>query len=523
MEIIENQIIKINLAPVHTQEIMSRIEKSELYGRDLLLNWEYDEVSTATGYLDSLLPNPDIPLLPSPILKNYTWPTVFPNIFTHQKTTSSFLSLRPRTFCFSEMGTGKSASALWAADYLMLLGLVKRVLIICPLSIMSSAWLADIFKTIMHRSAVICHGDKQKRIQILRGPHEFIIINYDGVAVVKDIIAEQRFDLIIIDEANAYKRSTTKRWKSLAELINPSTRLWMMTGTPAAQSPMDAFGLGKLISPDRIPKFMTGWRSKVMWQITRFKWVPQTDAKEKVFHALQPAIRFTKKECLDLPELMYETREVPLTPQVISYYKRLKAQLLIEAAGAEISAVNAAACMSKLLQISGGAVYTDNYEIVEFDVSPRLSVLEEILEECERKVVIFVPFLHTIDVVQKYIISKGYTTEVIKGDVSARNRSIIIGNFQNNAEPRILIAQPQTASHGVTLTAADTIIFWSPITSIETFLQCCGRIDRIGQTNKMTVIMLCGSEIERKTYRHLQGLMDAHKSLVSLYKEILEE
>ena len=177
--------------------------------------------------------------------------------------------------------------------------------------------------------------------------------------IVRDEIAKGGFDLIIVDEANAYKTASTKRWRTLAGILTPQTWLWMMTGTPASQSPLDAYGLARLISPYRVPKYVTAWRDKVMQQVTRFKWMPKQTAKNDVFAALQPAIRYTKRECLDLPEVTYQMRDVPLTPQVHRYYKELKSQMLIEAAGQQISAVNAAASMSKLLQISGGAVYTD--------------------------------------------------------------------------------------------------------------------------------------------------------------------
>jgi SNF2 family DNA or RNA helicase len=381
----------------------------------------------------------------------------------------------------------------------------------------------DIFKTIMHRTAVVAHGEKSTRQKALRAGYEFVIINYDGVGIVKDEIEANRFGLIIIDEASSYKNASTKRWKTLAKIIMPSTRLWMMTGTPAAQTPVDAFGLGRMVSPERLPRFKTAWRDQVMTQITRFKFIPKADSKERVYNALQPAIRFTKKECLDLPDLVYETRDVPLTVQAATYYKKLKSQMLIEAAGEEITAVNAAVCMSKLLQISGGSVYTDTHEVVEFDVTPRLNVLLEIMRETENKVIVFVPYLHTIEVIKGFLIIAGYSCGVIKGDVSASDRNVIINAFQNNQDPRVLIIQPQSASHGVTLTAADTIVFWSPITSVETFLQCCGRIDRIGQQNKMLVIMLQGSDVERRVYRMLQGNLDAHKSLVDLYKQEIAE
>jgi SNF2 family DNA or RNA helicase len=301
--------------------------------------------------------------------------------------------------------------------------------------------------------------------------------------------------------------------------MSAATRLWMLTGTPASQSPEDAYGLAKMVSPWRVPKYKTAWRDKVMHSISRFKWIPKPSAKHDVFNALQPAIRYSKKQCLDLPDLVYQTRDVPLTVQVATYYKRLKSQMVIEAAGEQISAVNAAANLSKLLQISGGAVYTDKHDIVEFDIKPRLTALKETLDETLNKVVIFVPYLHTIAVITKFLSSEGLTYSVIKGDVSARERSNITRQFQTEENPRILVVQPQSASHGITLTAADTIIFWSPVMSVETYLQCIGRIERIGQKNKMTVVHLQGSDVESKMYSMLQGKVDSHLKLVDLYKQ----
>jgi len=296
-------------------------------------------------------------------LDEYKWPGMY-KPFEHQKTTASFLIEHPKSFCFNEAGTGKTSSVIWAADYLMTKGLIKRVLIVCPLSIMFSAWQADIFKTAMHRSVAVAYGDSNKRKKIINGDYEFVIINYDGVSIVQEEISKIGFDLIVIDEANAYKTSTTKRFKTMNRLLMPSTGLWMLTGTPASQSPLDAYGLAKLVSPANVPKYFTAWRDKVMHQVTRFKWAPKLTSRQDVYEALQPAIRFTKRECLDLPDIVYQTREVPLTTQVLRYYRGIKQDMLIEAAGEQISAVNAAAKLTKLLQISGGAVYTDTHEVV---------------------------------------------------------------------------------------------------------------------------------------------------------------
>ena len=521
MEIVDNTAVKLLVPDYMVSHIQNNIEKSEVINNkgslvEVLVYWGLTEMTRLNQLIS--FKNP----LPSPMSRDYDWPGTF-KPFEHQRVTAEFLSINRRAFCFNEAGTGKTSSALWAADYLMKQGEVKRVLVICPLSIMHSAWQDDVFSTCMHRSVAIAHGASSKREKIIDNKeYEIVIINYDGVGIVKENIAKGGFDLIIIDEANAYKSPSTIRWKTLAKLITPDTRLWLMTGTPAAQSPLDAFGLAKLVCPHRVPKFSAAWRDKVMYQVTRFKWVPKKTAKDDVFKALQPAIRFSKEDCLDLPDVMYQTREVPLTPVVQRYYKNLKDQFLIEAAGEQISSVNAAANLSKLLQISGGAVYTDKKEVVEFDIRPRLSALDEVLDQTENKVLVFVPFRHTIEVVAKHLNKQGISTEIINGSVSANDRARIITQFQSLDDPRVLIIQPQSASHGVTLTRADTIVFWSPVISVETYLQCIARIDRYGQKNKMTVVHIQGSEVEKKMYAMLQGKVDLHTKLVDLYREILE-
>ena len=200
------------------------------------------------------------------------------------------------------------------------------------------------------------------------------------------------------------------------------------------------------------------------------------------------------------------TREVPLTPQQAKYYNMLKEQMLVQAAGETISAVNAAASVSKLLQISCGAAYTDDKEVVEFDASPRLRVLEEILEETERKVIIFALFKSTIDAIYNHLLKRGITADFINGSVTPSKRSDIIRRFQNEENPRVLVMQPQATAHGITLTAADTVVFYGPLMSVEQYTQAIARADRKGQnSDKVTVIHIQGSPIEKKMFKALEA------------------
>ena len=458
-------------------------------------------------------------------MQTYTWPRPMGfEPFDHQKKTASFLVANHRAFCFNEQGTGKTASVIWAADQLMNAGIVKRVLVVCPLSIMQSAWQADLFKFAVHRSVDVAYGDAKKRAKIATSTAQFVVINYDGLTTIADtLLNDCKFDLIVIDEANAYKNVQTKRWKLMNKLVTLNTRLWMLTGTPASQSPLDAYGLGRLCVPQKAPRFFGDYRESVMQQFSMYRWMPRPNAEQIVFDMLQPAIRFTKDECLDLPEVVHVSRYAPLTPSQSKYYKILKDQMLIEAAGEEISSVNAAAKMNKLLQISCGSVYADNGAVIEFDVSNRLNAVKEVIEEASHKVLVFAPFKHTIAMLHEYLIKEGITCEVINGDVPVHARTRIFKNFQETKDPTVLVIQPQAAAHGVTLTAANVVIWYAPVTSTETYLQANARINRPGQRNNMTVVHIEGSPIERKLYAMLQSNITNHEKVVDLYKKELAD
>lgn len=517
MQTIDNKALLFNTRK--SQQITALIPKSKVIAQQgdidrVLVNWGFDEVQ--------LLRNLGIKDVPSPILGRYLWPGMF-TPFDHQRTTADFLTLHPRCFVFNEAGTGKTGAAAWAADYLMTQGKVKRVLVVCPVSIMETAWRSDLFKTVMHRTVAIAQGTRPQRQAVIAKNYEFVIINFDGVKVVNKELMEGGFDLIIVDEANAVKSVVTDRWKALAALVRPNTRLWLMTGTPASQSPIDAYGLAKLVAPDSVPRFMGAFRDKVMLKITQYKWVPRQDAQQIVHQILQPAIRFTKAECLDLPDLLYSTRDIPLTAQQSKYYDALKKQMMTIAAGSEITAVNAAAMLNKLLQVAQGAVYTDDGSVVEFDVSNRLAELMSVIESTDNKILIFVPYRHTLEMLREELIKASYSVESIQGGMPASQRAEAIKRFQTEDNPRILLLSPQATAHGITLTRADQVVWWGPVSSTEIYLQANSRAHRAGQTNKVTVTHLQGSPVERRMYAMLQSNIDLHQGLVDLYKQVLDD
>jgi superfamily II DNA or RNA helicase len=193
MEIVDNKALIITTKRPNL--VTECIPKSRIIGSDgelhkVAVHWGLDEAQALTKL--------KVKNVPSPIVRDYKWPGVFPPM-AHQKDTASFLTLNQRAFCFNEQGTGKTASAIWAADYLLNIGKIKRVLIICPLSIMQSAWQADLFKFAVHRRVGVAYGEKRKRQAVIDNDADFVIINYDGIEIVAEDIARNKFDLIIIN------------------------------------------------------------------------------------------------------------------------------------------------------------------------------------------------------------------------------------------------------------------------------------------------------------------------------------
>ena len=170
MQIVDDRALVLRVKDPN--KIRGAIKHSKiLTDNKVLVKWGIDECQ--------ILRSMDIKA-PSPIEKKYKWTGQYAP-FDHQKTTSAFLTLRKRAFCFNEQGTGKTASAIWASDYLLSQGVINRVLIVCPLSIMDSAWRDDLFKFAMHRTVDIAYGSAKKRKEIVANDAEYIVTNYDGL------------------------------------------------------------------------------------------------------------------------------------------------------------------------------------------------------------------------------------------------------------------------------------------------------------------------------------------------------
>lgn len=437
---------------------------------------------------------------------------------------STFLLLRRNGCIFATGNTGKSLSALWSADFLMDEGLVNKCIIVCPMSTMHSVWANEVgTHFLFNRKAVVLHGPKQKRLDLLaRDDVDFYIINHDGLRTIKeDLDRRTDIDLWIIDEAAAYRNAQTSRYKLLKKLIPSSSWLWLMTGTPCPTAPTDAWALARLIENPKAPKYFSGFKQQTMNQITQYKWVPKPDAYETAYSILQPGIRYRKSDVLkDMPPLTFQMRRAELTKDQEKLYKQMHKDLVMQLhkGGAEVTAANAAVKLLKLLQVTTGAVYDEFSTPFEVDASKRLKVLEELVEESNRKVIVFVPFTAVLDQVRRHL-SKRWTVAIVDGRTGTTERRQIFDDFQRATDPHVLLAHPKTTAHGLTLTAADHTIWYAPIYSLETFEQANNRMDRPGQKSNMTISMIAANKLELELYKALRNKQVMQESVLSLYKQ----
>lgn len=462
---------------------------------------------------------------PSPILHYYDWPGRF-TPYEHQKQTAAFLTLQNRGLVLNEIGTGKTQSALWAADFLIKTKEIRKVLILSPLSTLERVWGDAIFTELVHRRAVVLHGTAERRRKLLRSEADFYIVNHDGF----QIIAEEsvgKFDLVIVDEAAVLRNPSTRRFKIFKKWMdrNPETRLWLMTGTPTPNEPTDAWALAKLANSPHCTKTFTGFREQVMMKIGQWKYIPRPESVEIVKHILQPAVRYTRDECFDLPDTIIQTRQVELSTEQKKHYQQMLrhfvTQLAQEKEQGTITAVNEAVKMQKLVQIACGVAYGDDSQNIYLDCSARVALVKELIEEAGEKVIVFVPLTGTLHMLEQEL-AKHWSVGVVNGEVSSHKRNEIFHGFQHDKDPHVLIAHPGTMAHGLTLTSASTIVWYGPINSNEVYTQANGRIERIGKRHVSNVIHIEATELEHRMYERLKNKQKLQGLLLDLVKEQTE-
>jgi SNF2 family DNA or RNA helicase len=481
--------------------------------------------------------------VPSPIGYYYDWPrdrTLVPEPFHNQKETAGALTLWHRGYCLSEMGVGKTLSAMWAAEYLMRVGMIRRCLVMSPLSTIERVWGDAVFAHFRGRSIAILHGTAARRRKLLAQNHDFYVINHEALDIICDVkkkiivdkatgtpigervisadLLRDDIDHFIIDELGGYRSGRTQKWRTLKAAIKPKMWAWGLTGTPTPNEPADAWAQCNLITPWTVPSYFTSFRQMTMQKLTEHIWVPLDNAPQIVHRVMQPSIRFTRDQCYDLPPRTYSSREVPFTDEQQRHYKAVAKELYTEINGGKIAAVNQGVKLGKLLQIACGVVLDSEGNARLVDCKPRVKETIDLIEQAGHKVIVFVPFRAPL-VMLTAELERLFSVAMIHGDVPVGKRNTIFAAFQNAKEPRVLVADAGCMSHGLTLTEASTIIWYGPEYSNDIYTQANDRITRSGQVNAQHILHLVSCEAERRLYKRLQERARLQGLLLDLAKE----
>jgi SNF2 family DNA or RNA helicase len=469
---------------------------------------------------------------PAPILSQYDFP-LQPGLsaFDVQKKTCAMLTMSQRGYVLNGMGTGKTKCALWSFDYLKRNKRANKMLVVAPKSTLTFVWQREAFECLPQYKVNVLDGDRARRLKRLAElDADIYVVNHDGFGIIRDELKKRKdIDVLCLDELAKY-RNKSERTKLMVDYASTMTWVWGMTGSPMPHEPTDVFFQCKVVTPNTVPKYFSHFRSQVMYPLGNMqKWVPKADAVDQAFAVMKPAVRYTIDEVQELPPCVERYVDVDMGTQQLKIYKDIVAHCQAAfQSGDLVTAANAGAAMNKLMQISLGWVYaadktTGQSKTVPLDNKKRIEALVDAIDSTERKVLVFVPFIHALDGISDALTKEGYEHAVVSGQTAAAERNRVFNLFQNTTKFKVIAAHPQCVAHGLTLTAADTVVWFGPITSLEVYDQANHRIKRVGQKNKQQIIHLQSTPVERKIYKMLRGHQDIQKAFLKMFEDSNQE
>jgi SNF2 family DNA or RNA helicase len=444
--------------------------------------------------------------VPSPISLYYDFPHPADEPpFKTQISSALMLSENNRAYDLSDMGTGKTRTTLWAWDFLNKTKMCKKMLVVCPISTMHVTWAKEVFTILPGRKTSVLYGSKKQRLEALAKDVDIYLVNHDGLKVIAKELAERTdIDVLVLDELAVY-RNNSQRSKQMRKFAQRFNIVWGLTGAPMPNSPVDVWAQARIISPALAPKYQKQAKDLLMTQMSQYVWKPKANAVETAYAMLQPSIRHALDDVTELPEMIIRpVTEVPLSKQQAEVYGKIKRELVAMVHDKTITAHNAGVALNKLIQVASGWVYSKAPAFVKLDAEPRITALLDMVESCSHKVIVFVPFRHAIEGISEIFKSREVDHCVIHGDVGADDRALLINAFQTTDQYKVLLAHPGCVHHGLTLTAADTIIWYSPVLSLDVYTQACARIRRAGQKHKQQIFRLQATPVESRCYHLLR-------------------
>ena len=506
--------------PTKSVVVRYRPDIGQLFPHGIRFEWRGNDLIKLPHGIEEtrLLRNLGLTQVPAPILEHYDFPSADgKKAFDKQVLTSASMTMHSRSYVLNDMGTGKTRAAIWAHDYLRSIGLANRMLVVAPLSTLNFTWEKEIMMTLPFRKVKVLTGTAAKRHKLLEEDADIYIVNHDGLRVIhKALMSRPDIDTICFDEAAAYRNARAERSKVARSIARTRRYVWGMTGSPTPTDPTDAYGLAHLITPMTAPKSWVQFRADTMLNVSQFKWVAKTSAKDTVAQVLQPAVRYRLDDITELPEVVERDVEVALGRRQEQALAVLKEHAAAMFKDGTVTAVNGGVLFSKMLQAALGWIYGDDDKLIALDNKNRLDALVDLINANERKVLVFSLFKSATKGISERLKQEGIDFAEITGDVPQKERTEIFTAFQGTDKYHVINAHPETMSHGLTLTAADTIIWFGPITKLETYEQANARIRRVGQAHRQQVIRMVAAPLERMLYRRLDAKADLQESVLDI-------
>lgn len=426
-----------------------------------------------------------------------------------------------------EMGCGKSLTGIGIAGALYQYGKIQRMLVVCPLSIVG-VWQQEFerFANFPYE-LIILKGSSSKKKEMLSVVPEtglqVVVVNYESAWRIQDALEAFGADLIIADEGHKIKEARTAQAKCLHYLGDRAKYKLLLTGTLITNHEIDAFSqyryLNRKIFGDSFYRFRNTYFDMVGYgnHIPRFRSYMQEDFLQKM-HSV--AFRVTKEECLDLPEIIEEVREIELEPKAMKMYRELESESYTELKDSEVSAVNVLTKLLRLSQLTGGHLTDDdgNSNMVS---KAKLYALEDIIDASvaeNKKLVVMARFIPELDDIQELLEKKDIGYAVVRGGVKERAEEI--RRFQEDSDCKVFIGQIAAAGLGITLTAASTMVFYSMDYSMSNFEQAKARIHRVSQKNDcLYIYLIAKGTVDKKVLKSLRNKVDLAKMLVDEYRK----
>ena len=442
---------------------------------------------------------------------------MIPDLYEHQKATRDFILDNPRNCVFSDPGTGKTRSVLSAIEERK-----SKALVFCPKAIMVPAWVEDCRKFIPRVS--ICAAPAKGRRDAFEMGTDVVVTNHDAVKwVSENPELAARFDTLVVDESTAYKNPNSLRSRAIVDLKDSFEHRTIMTGTPIPNKLVDIWNQAFIVDDgERLGARYYAFRHATHEPVTLPNgvtlWQEKAGAREVVADLLSDiTIRYKLEDCIDMPKNVVNRVFFTLSPKAMKKYTQMRNEMATLVEQGVITASNAAVQVAKLLQIASGAVYgaTEHGSVID---TARYDLIAQLCAERPHTLVAFL-WKHQRDEIIKALERQGIDTyAVIDGD--AKGVPETVSNFQAG-KYRVLLAHPQSAGHGLTLTRATTTIWASPTYNAEHFIQFNARINRAGQTQRTETILICAAgTIDPDTFDRVEGKVERQSDLLSLLQDL---